>query len=193
MKKDNRISKLSLAAIGAVAGSFVMLAQAQALDVKEAPKASVEKTENVRIQLAEAKTEAPAGEAKSHTIKAAGVRFKPAFIYINPGDTVNFENMPSHNVETLDALVPEGQEKIKTTLGDNVSLKFDKVGMVVFKCTPHWGNRMGGVIVVGKPENPEALIDDYMARTGKPENKITLPARGLLKKLKKDMKKKGLL
>ncbi|MEM1300039.1 MAG: plastocyanin/azurin family copper-binding protein [Pseudomonadota bacterium] len=132
-------------------------------------------------------TLASAGE--THIVKARGVKFAPMFIYANPGDKVAFENMASHNVETLDALCPEGQEKVNSELGDNIVMQVDTVGIVSYKCTPHWGNRMGGFIVVGEPENPEALIDGYIKITE--EQKEYLPARGLLKKLKKDMKKQG--
>lgn len=138
------------------------------------------------VAPAEAKT-----EIVTHTVKSRGVRFDPMFIYIKPGDRVSWENMASHNIETIDTMVPEGQPKIMTELGDNAFFTFDKVGLVTYKCTPHWGARMGGIIVVGKPENVGKIIDDYMASTE--VHKSTLPARGLLKKLRKDMEEKGLL
>ncbi|MEM6942470.1 MAG: plastocyanin/azurin family copper-binding protein [Pseudomonadota bacterium] len=127
----------------------------------------------------------------THTVQARGVKFAPMFIYIEPGDTVAWENMPSHNIETIDEMVPEGQTKVMSALGENYFTTFDTVGIVVYKCTPHWGARMGGIIVVGKPDNPEGIIDAYMDSTE--EFKQNLPARGLLKKLKKDMQEKGLL
>ncbi|WP_092076647.1 plastocyanin/azurin family copper-binding protein [Poseidonocella sedimentorum] len=132
-----------------------------------------------------------AAVAENHVIQAKGVKFDPMFLYIQPGDTVSFERMPSHNVETLDPMVPEGQEKIMSELGDNITVTFDTVGIVSYKCTPHWGNRMGGFIVVGEPENPGEIIDSYMAVTE--EQKEYLPARGLLKKLRVDMEKNGMI
>lgn len=132
-----------------------------------------------------------ASQPKKHVVQARGVKFAPMFVYIEPGDEVQWENMPSHNIETIDEMVPEGQEKIYTELGANVFFPFTIEGIVIYKCTPHWGNRMGGCIVVGKPEDPVGIIDGYMAVTEEvPE---TLPARGLLKKLKADMEANGLV
>jgi len=129
--------------------------------------------------------------ATEHTIGATGVKFDPVFVYIEPGDTVNWEGMVGHNVETIEAMSPEGQEKINTELGENVTSTFDVPGIVVYKCTPHWGARMGGILVVGKPDDPATIIDTYLGTLE--TDKVNLPAKGLLKKLKKDMEKKGLL
>ncbi|QHQ37455.1 pseudoazurin [Algicella marina] len=128
---------------------------------------------------------------ETHVVMAKGVRFDPLFIYIEPGDIVSFENMPTHNIETLEGLCPEGQEKIKSEIGQNFTQTFDTVGIVTYKCTPHWGNRMGGFIVVGQPENPGEILDAYLATTD--EEKEYLPARGLIKKLRADMEKQGLV
>ena len=86
-----------------------------------------------------------------HTVTAVGVKFSPIFLYIEPGDTVNWEGMAGHNIETIDDMSPEGQEKVLSELGANVSVTFESEGIIVYKCTPHWGARMGGVIIVGKP------------------------------------------
>ena len=129
--------------------------------------------------------------AAEHNIGAVGVKFDPIFIYIEPGDQINWEGMAGHNVETIDVMVPEGQEKVNSELGNNVSVTFEHEGIVVYKCTPHWGARMGGIIVVGKPDDPGAIIDAYMATLE--TDKSNLPAKGLLKKLRKDMESKDLL
>lgn len=129
--------------------------------------------------------------AAEHDINAVGVKFDPMFIYIDAGDSVSWLNMAGHNIETVDAMVPEGQEKINTELGATVTEVFETEGIVVYKCTPHWGARMGGIIVVGKPEDPGAIIEAYLETLK--TDKINLPAKGLLKKLRKDMEAKGLL
>jgi len=130
--------------------------------------------------------------AADHEITALAVKFNPLFIYIEKGDTVNWSSMEGHNVETLDIMVPEGQEKINSELGANVSAVFETEGIVVYKCTPHWGARMGGVIVVGKPDNPAAIIEAYLEAI-ETDRANLLPAKGLLKKLRKDMEAKGLM
>ena len=130
--------------------------------------------------------------AADHDITAQAVKFSPMFTYIAKGDSVNWSSMDGHNIETIDAMVPEGQEKINSELGANVSAVFETQGIVVYKCTPHWGARMGGIIVVGKPDNPSRIIEDYLASI-ETDRAGLLPAKGLLKKLRKDMEAKGLL
>lgn len=126
----------------------------------------------------------------SVSVLAVGVKFDPLFVFIEPGDTVNWEGMTGHNVESIDAMVPEGQEKFNTTLGEDVSITFNKPGIVMYKCTPHWGTRMGGGIVVGNPENPTAIIDAYTAAI-ESDRAMLLPAKGLLKKLGKEIESRG--
>jgi pseudoazurin len=128
--------------------------------------------------------------AATHTINAVGVKFVPMFSYIEPGDTVSWEGMTGHNVQTISAMVPEGTEEINSELGENVTETFTEPGIYVYKCTPHWGARMGGVIVVGNPDNAEEIIANYMAAIEGNKGEL-LPAKGLLKKLSKDMESRG--
>ncbi|MEM0922086.1 MAG: plastocyanin/azurin family copper-binding protein [Pseudomonadota bacterium] len=130
-------------------------------------------------------------EVTSHKVLARGVKFDPVFVFIEPGDQIEWENMASHNVETIDEMVPEGQPKIKTKLGDNYFTTFDTVGIIVYKCTPHWGARMGGVITVGTPDDPGGILDRYLASTE--VVKKNLPARGLIKKVRKEMEERGMV
>ena len=122
----------------------------------------------------------------STTVQAVGVVFEPMFVFIEPGDTINWEGMAGHNVESIDAMVPDGQEKFNTELGEDVSITFDTPGIVMYKCTPHWGTRMGGGIVVGKPEDPAAILEAYTAAI-ETDRAGLLPAKGLLKKLGKEI------
>lgn len=132
----------------------------------------------------------PVLSQQSVSILAVGVKFDPLFVFIEPGDTVNWEGMTGHNVESIDAMVPEGQEKFNTTLGEDVSITFNTPGIVMYKCTPHWGTRMGGGIVVGQPENPMAIIDAYTAAI-ESDRAMLLPAKGLLKKLGKEIESRA--
>lgn len=131
------------------------------------------------------------GAVDTATVNTAGVKFEPMFVYVNEGGTVNWEGMIGHNVETLGAMIPEGGTALNSQLGENISAKFDVPGIYVYKCTPHWGARMGGVIVVGTSENPGAILDAYLAAIE--TDKSMLPAKGLLKKVRADMESKGLV
>ncbi|MGF1706573.1 plastocyanin/azurin family copper-binding protein [Enterovibrio baiacu] len=129
--------------------------------------------------------------ATEHEVRAVGVKFDPMFIVVEPGDRVSWVNMPAHMIETIDAMVPEGTEKIRTELGVDVSFVFNDDGIYVYKCTPHWGARMGGVLLVGNPSDIEGTIDAYLAEIQK--DKSLLPAKGLLKKFKKHLQKQGII
>ncbi|MFK7862092.1 MAG: plastocyanin/azurin family copper-binding protein [Granulosicoccus sp.] len=127
---------------------------------------------------------------QSVTVGAVGVKFDPLFVFIEPGDTVNWQGMAGHNVESIDAMTPKGQEKFNTTLGEDVSIAFNTPGIVMYKCTPHWGTRMGGAVVVGKPEDAMGIVDSYIAAIESDRGSL-LPAKGLLKKLGKEIQAKG--
>ncbi|MDX1751435.1 MAG: plastocyanin/azurin family copper-binding protein [Methylophaga sp.] len=97
--------------------------------------------------------------AETHVVTAVGMKYEPMVVQIEPGDTVRWENMPTHNVETVDGLVPEGTEKINSPMSENYQHTFDKEGIYIYKCTPHIGAGMGGAIIVGQPTN----LDDIKA------------------------------
>ena len=133
-----------------------------------------------------------AAVAADATVGAVGVKFEPLVVYIEPGEKVSWTGMAGHNVETLGAMIPEGGVEMNTELGVDVTQQFDTPGIYVYKCTPHWGARMGGIVVVGQPENPGQILDDYTAAI-ETDRAGLLPAKGLLKKARKDMEDKSLL
>ena len=130
--------------------------------------------------------------AADATVNAVGVKFEPLTAYIEPGESVSWTNMAGHNVETLGAMIPEAGTELNSELGVDISATFDTPGIYVYKCTPHWGTRMGGVIVVGQPENAQEILDGYTAAIEEDRAGL-LPAKGLLKKAAKDMEANGLL
>jgi len=97
--------------------------------------------------------EEPAAAAKTHTINAEARIFKPDIIYINPGDTVGWTNMTSHNTVSVDGLIPEGATPWAGKLGENLQITLDVEGIYAYVCQPHIGFGMVGVIVVGQPDN----------------------------------------
>lgn len=129
--------------------------------------------------------------AEEYEVRAVGMKFDPMFVVLQPGDRVSWTNMPAHMVETIDVMVPEGTEKIQTELGMDVSFVFNNEGIYVYKCTPHWGARMGGILLVGNPADIEGTIEAYLGEIEK--DKSLLPAKGLLKKFKKHLEAEGVL
>ena len=90
-------------------------------------------------------------KAEEHVVNAAAREFKPAIIYVQPGDSVKFTNMTSHNAVTY--LVPEGGinfgEKGKMAGATMVTPPLETNGIFGYVCEPHIGFGMVGVIVVG--------------------------------------------
>lgn len=111
---------------------------------KEAVKEQVEKV-------------TPAAGAKTHTINAEARVFNPDILYIQPGDTVGWINMTSHNTVSVEGLIPEGAAHWRGQLGENLKITLDVEGIYAYVCEPHIGFGMVGVIVVGKPGNLEEV------------------------------------
>lgn len=129
--------------------------------------------------------------ADSATVNANVVKFEPMVVFIEPGEDVSFTGMIGHNIESIPELSPEGAPEVLTELGEDVTIQFDTVGVHVYKCTPHWGARMGGIVVVGKPENAAGIVEEYLATIAEKKGNL-LPAKGLLKKLPKALEAQGM-
>jgi len=65
--------------------------------------------------------------------------------------------MSSHDTQAMEGLVPEGAEMWHSAMGENFQQTFTQEGIYIYKCTPHFGAGMGGVVIVGKPVNLEAI------------------------------------
>lgn len=76
--------------------------------------------------------------------------FEPAVLFIEPGDTVQFvATDKGHNSESL--VVPEGGETWKGKLSKDVSATLTVEGLYAYKCLPHFGLGMVGLVAVGDP------------------------------------------
>jgi len=88
--------------------------------------------------------------------------FEPAFVKVNPGDTVKFvAGDKGHNVESIEAMLPEGAQKFVGKMNEEIAVTFDKAGVYGYKCKPHYGMGMVGMIVVGDATN----VDQAKAAT----------------------------
>ena len=81
--------------------------------------------------------------------------FEPAFLKIAPGDTVRFvPTDKGHDAETIPGMLPEGAQPFKGKISQEVTVTFDKPGVYGYRCVPHFGMGMVGLIEVGdKPDN----------------------------------------
>jgi pseudoazurin len=135
--------------------------QAEPEMVEPIPAAVAETPVTPAVEPAPATEVATATEVeptgKVHIVTAEGLKYAPLVITIQPGDTVAWENMSSHDTQSLEGLIPEGAEMWHSQVSENYQRTFFQQGIYVYKCTPHFGAGMGGVIIVGEPVNLAAI------------------------------------
>jgi pseudoazurin len=92
--------------------------------------------------------------------------FEPALVKIEPGDTVKFvASDKSHNAESIKGMLPEGAAPFAGKMNEDVVATFDKPGAYGVKCMPHYAMGMVALVVVGKPDNLDAV--KALPQTGK--------------------------
>ena len=83
--------------------------------------------------------------------KAGMMVFEPALVKVAPGDTVTFiPTDKSHNAESIAGMLPGGAAAFKGKMNQPLKVTFSKPGLYGYKCLPHYGMGMVGVVVVGK-------------------------------------------
>jgi pseudoazurin len=74
--------------------------------------------------------------------------FEPAVVHAQPGDTIHFVAIDKgHNSAAV--VVPDGAEEWKGKLSQDVSVTLEVPGLYSYKCTPHFGLGMVGLVAVG--------------------------------------------
>lgn len=76
--------------------------------------------------------------------------FEPALLQIEPGDTVTF--VPTdrgHNAAVQEGMFPEGATEWGGEINEEFTVTFDTEGTYGYNCTPHYGQGMVGLILVG--------------------------------------------
>jgi pseudoazurin len=83
--------------------------------------------------------------------------FEPAVVHAELGDTIHFvPTDKGHNSTAV--VVPDGAEEWQGKLSQEVTVTLEVPGLYAYKCTPHFGLGMVGLIVVGDPSvNLEAV------------------------------------
>lgn len=76
--------------------------------------------------------------------------FEPSFLKINPGDTVRFIPVDKgHDVESISGMLPDGAQPFKGQMSQEISVTFQTSGLYGYRCAPHFGMGMVGLIEVG--------------------------------------------
>src|SRR5689334_18421883 len=66
--------------------------------------------------------------------------FDPAFLHIQPGDTVHFKPVDKgHNVDTIPGMLPDGAAPLKGAISHAVDVTFQEPGLYGYRCMPHFG------------------------------------------------------
>jgi len=80
--------------------------------------------------------------------------FEPAFIAIQPGDTVRFvPTQRGHNAESIPGMMPAGATPFRGRIDQEIVVRFTVPGLYGYKCLPHLGMGMVGLIQVGRATN----------------------------------------
>ena len=76
--------------------------------------------------------------------------FKPAIMWINPGDRVKFvATDPGHNAQSIKGMTPEGAAEFRGRVNDEIAVTFDVAGTHGYLCLPHRTMGMIGFVLVG--------------------------------------------
>lgn len=85
--------------------------------------------------------------------------FKPGLVKIAKGDTVKWvATNPGHNVSFVQGGVPAGVALFASGFDKEIKFKFEKPGIYLYKCTPHAGLGMIGLVVVGGDKSNLAAV-----------------------------------
>jgi pseudoazurin len=85
--------------------------------------------------------------------------FEPGFVQAAVGDTIHFLPVDKgHNVESIEGMIPDGADPIKTAMDEEFSWVVSVEGVYGLKCTPHYGMGMVALIQVGAPVNLETAV-----------------------------------
>jgi pseudoazurin len=84
------------------------------------------------------------------------MQFDPAFLQVAPGDTVTFVPVDKgHSSDSIDGLIPDGATPWQGQISQGITVKLTVPGVYGYKCLPHFGLGMVGLIEVGT--NPSNL------------------------------------
>jgi pseudoazurin len=121
--------------------------------------------ESASTEVAVETIAAGAAAAKTHTVFGRATSFSPNILFINPGDTVQWENMTIHDSVSMEGLIPEGAEPWVFKLGQNGAVTLTEEGVYIYKCNPHYPLGMVAAIIVGKPVNIEQVQANATGRS----------------------------
>jgi pseudoazurin len=99
--------------------------------------------------------------------------FEPAFLRVAPGDSVKFvATQKGHNAESVAGMAPAGGPTFKGKINEEIVVRFAKPGVYGYKCLPHVGMGMVGLVQVGAAGNKAAATAAANALPGLGKKKM---------------------
>lgn len=90
--------------------------------------------------------------------------YEPDYMEIQPGDAIRFvPTQPSLNAATIEGMIPEGAEPIKSRINEEFTVTLTEPGVYGIKCSPHFAMGMVMLVKVGNA-GPVSLPEDLPAR-----------------------------
>lgn len=100
--------------------------------------------------------------------------FSPAFLKIAPGDTVKFiATDKGHNAESIAGMLPAGAQVFRGKINEEIVVKFTVPGLYAYKCLPHLGMGMVGLIQVGAAANKPQIATAAAKLPGMAKTRMT--------------------
>jgi pseudoazurin len=92
---------------------------------------------------------------------AGAMVFEPAYVAVKAGDTVKFVAVDKgHNAESIPGMLPTGAAPFKGKINEEIVVRFSKPGLYGYKCLPHTGMGMVGLVQVGAASNkPQVMAE----------------------------------
>lgn len=92
----------------------------------------------------------PTANAEEHIVRARRAEWVPSVLFIQPGDTVVWKGMRSHETELITGMGPEGAFAWDSEIdAEDFTVTFDVEGAYIYSCDVHMNFGMVGAIIVG--------------------------------------------
>lgn len=94
--------------------------------------------------------------AEEHIVRARRAEWVPSVLFVQPGDTVIWQGMRSHETELIEGMGPAGAFAWNSEIdAEGFRVTLDEEGAYIYSCDIHMTFGMVGAIVVGdgRPEN----------------------------------------
>jgi len=102
----------------------------------------------------------PPAYAEEHIVRTRRAEWVPSVLFIQPGDTVIWQGMRSHETELITGMGPEGAFAWDSEIdAEGFRVTLDVEGAYIYSCDIHMNYGMVGAIIVGdgQPANLAAI------------------------------------